>query len=600
MSLQYTWNWQAEPDEDTVDRLNSSIGYSTLACRILVMRGIDTYEKARVFFKPKIQDMPSPFLMADMQKAVERIASGIEKQEKILVYGDYDVDGTTSVALMYLYLSKICNEKYLEYYIPDRNAEGYGISTEGINYAHEQGFNLIISLDCGIRSNDKIEYARSLGIDFIICDHHLPGEELPPAVAILDPKRPDCRYPYKDLSGCGVGFKLCQALNELYKLPVQDLQELTDLLAISIAADIVPITGENRFFAKLGLNELRKTKNFGLRALIPNQKLTNYGISNIVFEIAPKINAAGRIGHAKAAVELLIAKNQIDAQRIAKDIIDLNTARRELDVGSTAEAIKQVQLSQETGLITNSTIVFGDTWNKGVIGIMASRLIENFYKPTIVFTLSQPDEVVASARSVSDFNIHDALEKCSHLFSKFGGHHAAAGLSMPLENLAAFNEEFEKVVSDMILPHQKAPSLSIDTEVNLNELDKEFVNFHRKLAPFGPKNMRPNFVLRNLKLNGPVRTMGKEEVHLKFYLPSKALNKDIECVGFKLGKLAEKFRTQRFDMAFSLDENDWNGNLIPFFNIKDVRFYSDEDTTVGGEQDTTIEDEAETSDRVLA
>lgn len=337
------WIFKAEPDEETVDRLSMSLGFGTFESKLLVMRGIDNYEKAREFFKPKLEDIHNPFLMADMQKAVGRIATAIENGEKILVYGDYDVDGTTAVALMYLYLSKIVKKEYLDFYIPDRNAEGYGISTEGIDFAKANGFGLIIALDCGIKALDKVEYASNLGIDFIICDHHLPGEEIPQAYAVLDPKRKDCRYPYKELSGCGVGFKLCQGLNSIYRIPEMELYELTDLLAISIAADIVAMTGENRQLAKLGLKTLRKTRNLGLRLLIPEDKLSTFDITNIVFEIAPKINAAGRISHGKAAVQLMISDNLKDAHQIVDDIKNLNDERRELDMNSTTSALEQVK-----------------------------------------------------------------------------------------------------------------------------------------------------------------------------------------------------------------------------------------------------------------
>ncbi len=377
------WIYKTEPDEETVDRLSSSLGFGTFESKLLVLRGIDNYQKAREFFKPNLTDIHNPFLMADMQKAVERIATAIENGEKIMIYGDYDVDGTTAVALTYLYLRKIVQKKYLDFYIPDRNSEGYGISTEGIDFAKENGFSLIIALDCGIKAIDMINYAKAKQIDFIICDHHLPGEEIPDAVAVLDPKRSDCRYPFKELSGCGVGFKLCQGLNTIYKIPETELFELTDLLAISIAADIVSMTGENRVLAKMGLKVLRKTRNLGLRLLIPEDKLSHFEISNIVFEIAPKINAAGRISQGKAAVELMVSDNLKHAQQIVGDIMNLNDERRELDMFSTESALKQIVESQQETKYT--TIVYHPEWNKGVIGIVASRLIENYYKPTLVF-----------------------------------------------------------------------------------------------------------------------------------------------------------------------------------------------------------------------
>ncbi|WP_028121026.1 single-stranded-DNA-specific exonuclease RecJ [Epilithonimonas tenax] len=564
------WIYKTEPDEDIVDGLISSIGFGTLESKILVMRGIDNYQKAREFFKPNGTDIHNPFLMADMQKAVERIATSIENGEKILVYGDYDVDGTTSVALMYLYLSKIVDKKYLDFYIPDRNVEGYGISDEGIDFARDNGFSLIIALDCGIKSVDKIDYANSVGVDFIICDHHLPGDELPKAIAVLDPKRKDCRYPYKELSGCGVGFKLCQGLNTIYKIPESELFELTDLLAISIASDIVAMTGENRVLAMQGLKFLRKTRKFGLRLLIPEEKLAHFEISNIVFDIAPKINAAGRISHAKASVELMISDNLKQAQQIVEDIINLNDERREMDINITQSAMSQALELQQTARY--STIVYDPSWNKGVIGIVASRLIENYFKPTLVFTEGNNGEMVASARSVSDFDIHKALEHCADLFMKFGGHQAAAGLSMEKDKFEAFKIRFEDYVKNNIQEHQKEPTIYVDSVVNPEDLNREFINFHRKLAPFGPQNMKPILVLKNVKVSGYVRLMGKESTHLKFNISQPTTGRNIECVGFRFGQFAEDFKTKTFDLAFTIEENHWKGNVSHFLNIRDVNF----------------------------
>ena len=565
------WIYKPAPDEEIVDSISSSIGFGTLESKILVLRGIDDYQKAREFFKPKLEDIHSPFLMKDMQLAVDRIASAIENGEKILVYGDYDVDGTTAVSLMYLYLSKIVEKKYLDFYIPDRYSEGYGISDEGINFAKENGFSLIIALDCGIKALDKIEYASSLGIDFIICDHHLPGEELPKAFAVLDPKRTDCRYPYKELSGCGVGFKLCQGLNTIYKIPENELYELTDLLAISIAADIVAMTGENRVLAKLGLKTLRKTRKLGLRLLIPEEKIATFDISNIVFEIAPKINDAGRISHGKAAVELMISDNLKHAHQIVNDILNLNDSRRELDANTTQSAFNQVIETQQENNFT--TVVYHNEWNKGVIGIVASRLTEVYYKPTLVFTDGNNGEMVASARSVSDFDVHEALEACSEYFLKFGGHQAAAGLSMEKDKFEAFKEKFEKVVAEKIQEHQKFPSITIDSVIEIEDLNRDFFNFHRKLSPFGPHNMKPVLELRNQKVSGYVKQMGKDGNHLKFYIHQPVSGRNIECIGFKLGQYMDDFKTKNFDIAFTVEENHWKGNVTYYLNIRDVKFH---------------------------
>ena len=566
------WIYKPEPDEEIVDGLISSIGFGTLESKILVLREIDNYQKAREFFKPNGTDIHNPFLMADMQKAVERIATAIENGEKILVYGDYDVDGTTAVALMYLYLSKIVDKKYLDFYIPDRNVEGYGILDEGIHFAKDNGFSLIIALDCGIKSVDKIDLANSVGVDFIICDHHLPGDKLPKAVAVLDPKRKDCRYPYKELSGCGVGFKLCQGLNTIYKIPESELFELTDLLAISIASDIVAMTGENRVLAKQGLKFLRKTRKFGLRLLIPEEKLAHFEISNIVFDIAPKINAAGRISHAKASVELMISDNLKQAHQIVNEIVNLNDERREMDINITQSALNQVLELEKVERY--STIVYDPSWNKGVIGIVASRLIENYYKPTLVFTEGNNGEMVASARSVADFDIHQALEFCSDLFMKFGGHQAAAGLSMEKDKFEEFKVRFEEYVKMNIQEHQKEPSIYIDSVVKPEDLNREFFNFHRKLAPFGPHNMKPVLVLKNVKVNGYVRLMGKENTHLKFNILQPTTGRNIECVGFRFGQFAEDFKAKTFDLAFTIEENHWKGNVSHFLNIRDVKFHN--------------------------
>ena len=566
------WIYKPEPDEEIVDGLISSIGFGTLESKILVLREIDNYQKAREFFKPNGTDIHNPFLMADMQKAVERIATAIENGEKILVYGDYDVDGTTAVALMYLYLSKIVDKKYLDFYIPDRNVEGYGISDEGIHFAKDNGFSLIIALDCGIKSVDKIDLANSVGVDFIICDHHLPGDKLPKAVAVLDPKRKDCRYPYKELSGCGVGFKLCQGLNTIYKIPESELFELTDLLAISIASDIVAMTGENRVLAKQDLKFLRKTRKFGLRLLIPEEKLAHFEISNIVFDIAPKINAAGRISHAKASVELMISDNLKQAHQIVNEIVNLNDERREMDINITQSALNQVLELEKVERY--STIVYDPSWNKGVIGIVASRLIENYYKPTLVFTEGNNGEMVASARSVADFDIHQALEFCSDLFMKFGGHQAAAGLSMEKDKFEEFKVRFEEYVKMNIQEHQKEPSIYIDSVVKPEDLNREFFNFHRKLAPFGPHNMKPVLVLKNVRVNGYVRLMGKENTHLKFNILQPTTGRNIECVGFRFGQFAEDFKAKTFDLAFTIEENHWKGNVSHFLNIRDVKFHN--------------------------
>jgi single-stranded-DNA-specific exonuclease len=568
--MKHQWILKKPADEEVADTLSSSLGYNALICKILAMRNIGNYAEARAFFKPKKSDIHDPFLMKDMRKAVARVATAIENNEKILIYGDYDVDGTTSVALMYLYLSKIYPTERLDFYIPDRNIEGYGISNEGIDFAKANGFSLIIALDCGIKSVDKIDYANQLGVDFIICDHHLPGNELPQAVAVLDPKRKDCSYPFKELSGCGVGFKLCHALNSIYKIPEEELYSLLDLLAISIAADIVPMVGENRIFAMMGLRLLRKTNKIGLKLLLPENKIEHLNISNIVFEVAPKINAAGRISHAKAAVELMVSDDFSEASVIHKDILQLNDNRRELDSSITQAAIQQVIDSQQQDHY--STVVYNPAWNKGVIGIVASRLIEIYYKPTLVFTEGNQGDMVASARSVADFDLHDALEQCSDLFLKFGGHQAAAGLSMEKDKFEAFKIRFEEVVKSQIKAHQKQPSIEYDLEIKMKDLDHDFISSYQKLAPFGPQNLKPVLLMRNVKLAGPIRQIGVDQNHLKMRLCQATEGLSIEAIGYKMGAFYQEFAQKSFDILFTIEENHWRGNTTYHLNLRDVKF----------------------------
>ena len=569
-SMKPKWIFKDKPSESILQHLKSKLNCEDLEALILALRNLIDLEKIKIFFRLKEEDIHDPFLMKNMDKAVERIATAVENGEKILIYGDYDVDGTTSVSLMYRYLAEIYDEKYLDFYIPDRYTEGYGISFQGIDFAKENGISLIIALDCGIKSIKEIDYASSLGIDFIICDHHLPGDEIPKATAVLDPKQKDCLYPYKELSGCGVGFKLCQALNSIYKIPSEKIYELTDLLAISIASDIVPITGENRTLAKLGLKKLHNTQKMGLKFLIPEERRRNFTISNIVFEIGPKINATGRISHGKNAVKLMISNDENEAEKIVKEICELNSQRREMDTKATIEAVQQITDTEQDK--KSSIIVYDPNWNKGIVGITASRITELYYKPTLVFTDGGEGEMVASARSVSDFDLYKALEKCSHLLEKFGGHQAAAGLTLKKENFEEFKTLFEKVVSEQIQEYQKTPIIEIDCEIKLNQLNEKFFNFHQKLAPFGPQNMRPVFALKNISNPKFVQLIGKDKSHLKFYLPSE--NRNIECTGFGLGSCYEDLQKKNFDMVFSIEENHWKGQTSHILYIKDIQFNS--------------------------
>lgn len=566
--MEAKWIFREEPNEEIVDKINLSLGFGMLESKILVMRGVDDYAKARTFFKPKVEDIHSPFLMKDMQKAVDYIVSAMRTKKKILIYGDYDVDGTSAVALMYLYLCRIYDKNLLDFYIPDRYTEGYGVSKLGIGFAKENDFSLIISLDCGIKSAKEVDYARDLGIDFIVCDHHLPDNDIPNAIAVLNPKQKDCHYPYKELSGCGVGFKLCQALNTIYGVPIEELYELTDLLVISIASDIVSLTGENRVLAKMGLKKLRNTKKMGIRKLIPSEKLRNFSISNIVFDIAPKINAAGRISHGKEAVRLMISDDEASANKIVQQILEFNNRRKEMDSQITLSAVKQIE-GQEQGSVL---IAYSPEWSKGVAGIVASRLVEAYYKPTLIFTDGQDGEIVASVRSVSDFDVHWAIEQCSDLLLKFGGHRAAAGLTMKRENFPIFKSRFEKIVSENIQEYQKAPIIEVDALIESHHLTDLFFNFHRKLSPFGPDNMKPILALETVDASYSVMQIGKEKTHIKFRIAGG--NGEIECLGFGLGKFYQDFKTKKFDMVFSIEESHWRGNVSYYLNIKDVKFLS--------------------------
>jgi len=569
--MKLRWIYKPSPSDDFIKNISSSLGFGYLESKILINRGIDSYDKAREYFKPKLSDIHDPFLMKGMIDAVDRIDRAIKQGEKILIFGDYDVDGTTAVSLVYIYLCKIYDRNKLDFYIPDRNLEGYGISTEGIDFAKKNNFSLIIALDCGIKSVDKVEYANKIGVDFIICDHHLPGQEIPKAIAVLDPKRKDCSYPYKELSGCGIGYKLCCALNKVYKLDGENLLNLTDLLAISIAADIVPITGENRALAKIGLNKLRNNSRNGIKFITDENNIKHFTVSDIVFGIAPKINAAGRLFHGKLAVELLTLDNEKKTFQIAQQIKNINLERKELDANITYEAIEQIKNTNQKD--NSTTIVYNPNWNKGIIGIVASRLIENYYKPTIVFTDGNNGEMVASARSVADFDLYEALDSCSDLFMKFGGHRAAAGLSMEKKNFDEFKIIFEKIVKNIIKEHQKIPSVIIDSEVKISDLDKNFLKFHKWLEPFGPENMKPCFMIKNAKVSGIIREMGNNNSHLKFSITEKKSENIIECLAFNMGGKADDFRSRNFDLVFSIEENHWQGNINHFLNVKDVNFH---------------------------
>ena len=562
--MENLWTLKALPDKDIVCALQESLGVSELIATLLAQRGIKTFEEAKQFFRPQLSDLYNPFLMKDMDKAVERLHRAISSNEKILVYGDYDVDGTTAVSLMYLFLKDKC--KYVEYYIPDRYDEGYGVSYKGIDYAKSNDFSLIVCLDCGIKAVEKVAYAKNKDVDFIICDHHRPGDTLPLAVAVLDPKRSDCDYPFKELCGCGVGFKLAQAYHQQYNLPFEDLVPLLDLVVVSIAADIVPMIGENRVLSFYGLQQLNASPRIGLKALmdVANRKET-FNISDIVFGLAPRINAAGRIKHGNKAVELLVQQDFFIAKEKADYIDNHNFTRKELDKSITQEALGMIVPD------ANSTVVCSDKWHKGVVGIVASRLIETHYRPTIVLTESN-GKLTGSARSVSGFDVYNAIDTCSDLLEQFGGHKYAAGLTLKKENLTAFIQRFEEVVSTTITAEMQIPKINIDLEMPVEDITMKTYRIIEQMAPFGPSNSRPVFMTKAVIDNGSGRLIGQDKNHLKLGITDNHNSKTLDGIGFGMSDYFSTIKDkQPFDICFVLDLNEWNGNSKLQLRIKDIR-----------------------------
>jgi len=560
------WNLKPQPNLINVNHLATSLGVDAAVASLLAQRGVHTYEEARKFFRPSLDDLHNPYLMKDMDKAVERIETAIENGENILVFGDYDVDGTTAVSLMSSYLKSFYPN--VDTYIPDRYNEGYGVSDAGIDYADDNGCTLIIALDCGIKSIDKVAYANSKGIDFIICDHHRPGDTLPDAVAILDPKRNDCNYPYDELCGCGVGFKLVQALAINRGQTIEDLIPYLDLVATAIAADIVPITGENRVLAKFGLEVINSSPRPGIKALIQNIKKQVLTISDVVFVIAPRINAAGRIKHGNYAVQLLTEFNLAEAEGFAAQIEGLNADRKDLDKQITAEALMQIEQNQDHDKKT--TVVFQQDWHKGVIGIVASRLIETYYRPTLVFTRSG-DKLAASARSVKDFDVYNALEACAEHLEQFGGHMYAAGLTLKEEQYPHFRQKFEAVVADTIHPDLLIPEISIDAEISLDDITPKFFRILKQFEPFGPGNMTPVFLSRNLMDSGFGKAIGSDDTHLKLFVKQEG-TEGYGAIGFGLAAKKDlACNGESFDAVYSIDENVWNGQTNLQLRLRDIR-----------------------------
>src|SRR5690554_7206877 len=505
-----SWTLKPKPDPEKIRSLSKALNVDSTIASLLSQRGVDTFEEAEKFFRPSLKDLHDPYLMRDMEKAVARIENAIENQENILIYGDYDVDGTTSVALLSSYLKSYYPN--VSTYIPDRYDEGYGISYMGIDFAHDNDFSLIIALDCGIKAIDKVAYASEKNIDFIICDHHRPGKEIPKAIAVLDPKREDCEYPYKELCGCGVGFKLVQALAKRRNLKIDDLLLYLDLVATAIAADIVPITGENRILVHHGLRVINSNPRTGFEAILKQVKKERLTVTDVVFIIAPRINAAGRMKHGNHAVTLLTETDSEKAEIFAAEIETFNTDRREADKRITEEALQQIIENKEEERMT--TVVYQEDWHKGVIGIVASRLTETYYRPTLVFTKSG-DRLAASARSVKHFDVYNALEQCEDCMEQFGGHKYAAGLTLLPEQFSAFKERFESVVKNSIDKKLLTPEITIDTELDLNEITPKFFRVLKQFAPFGPGNMTPVFMTQNLTDNGWSKQVGKDNKHLR-------------------------------------------------------------------------------------
>lgn len=587
--METRWIIAQEADKQNVKDLSDALGIDEILASLLVQRGITTFDEAKDFFRPSLSHLHDPFLMKDMDKAVDRLQIAMQNGEKVLIYGDYDVDGTTAVALIYTYLKNLINKKKIEFYIPDRYEEGYGISYKGIDYAAENGFGLVIVLDCGIKAVEKIEYANEKGVDFIICDHHRPGDEIPNAVAVLDSKRVDCQYPYKELSGCGVGFKLVTALSMRLGRPIEEVYALMDYVAVSIAADIVPITGENRVLAYFGLKLLNRRPRPGIEAVLRHanirrrDEITNaevesqnvlereMTISDLVFLIGPRINAAGRLEKASDSVRLLIATNYEHAEKLASSINDLNAKRREFDNAITEEALAMIEADEKMRL-AKSTVIFNENWHKGVIGIVASRLTDSYYRPTIVLTRSG-NLITGSARSIKNFDIYDAIDDCSDLLEHFGGHKYAAGLSLKPENLPAFAERFEKYVSEHLENEELVPELNVDIRLNFSDITPKFVRILKQFAPFGPGNLSPVFLSDNVVDTGYSRAVGNHK-HLKLTVMQKDNPDDTFAgIAFQKGDLFDRIHEKEpFSMCYYVEENFWLGKTTLQLNVKDIKF----------------------------
>jgi len=568
--MEKRWEIKRAGDSETVKKLSEAINVNLHLANLLVQRGITTYEEARAYFRPSLDDLHDPFLMKDMNRAIDRITTAIDSHERILIYGDYDVDGTTSVALLYSFFKAFYDN--LGYYIPDRYSEGYGISCKGIDFARENNYSLVIALDCGIKAVEEIRYANSRDIDFVICDHHLPGEVLPEAVAILDPKQPGDEYPFKELSGCGVGFKLMQAYARINDIPFEQLVPYLDLVAVSTASDIVPITGENRILVYHGLQQLNRHPRMGLKSIMLSAGLEGREVTveDIVFRVGPRINAAGRMESGSRAVDLLVSDNRRAAESISDQINVFNRDRREVDQKITQEALTMI--SEDPAMVNRrTTVVFHENWHKGVVGIVASRLIETYYRPTIVLTESN-GFLTGSARSVQGFDLYQALEACGDLLETFGGHMYAAGLTLRREKLEAFSERFEAVVEKNITDEQMVPTVVIDEELALDEITDNFFNILKQMTPFGPGNLAPVFMSRGVRDTGNGRVVGNNGGHLKLELTQGSGDKVLPAIAFNMADKYELIsQGNPFDICYTIEENEFRGRKTLQLNIKDIK-----------------------------
>lgn len=566
----YKWNYEplTSKDSEKRDKLAVELGLHPLLCQLLIQRNISTVEEANKYFYPNLTDLHDPFLMPDMDKAVKRIERALGDKERILIYGDYDVDGTTAVALVYKFLRKFTTN--LDYYIPDRYDEGYGISEQGIDYADASDVKLIVALDCGIKAIEMVKYAKSKGIDFIICDHHMPDETLPDAVAVVDAKRKDSIYPYEHLSGCGVGFKLAQALAINNKIDFSELYDLLDLVAVSIASDIVPITGENRVLTYYGLKQINSNPSMGLKGIIDICELnkTQITVSDIVFKIGPRINASGRMMNGKEAVDLLLANTTEDARIKSANIDNYNDSRRELDKKMTDEATNYIEDNLEMGDI-NSIVIYNENWHKGVIGIVASRLTEKYYRPAIVLTKSN-DLITGSARSVMGFDVYKAIEACKDILENFGGHTYAAGLSLKEENLAEFKRRFEATSLKLIVPEMMRAQINIDAILEFRDIDNKFIQDLNRFAPFGPENLNPIFASKNVSDLGTSKLVGRDHFHIKLEMQDSTCNSIMHGIAFRQSANFNLVKQDTFDICYTLEENYHNGKTNIQLYVKDI------------------------------